>query len=302
MSAAEKHLIVVCGPTASGKTRLAITIAKHFNAEIFSADARQFYREMNIGTAKPTAEELGEVQHHFINNLSIHDEYTAGKFEQEVMEQLEVYFQTKSVAVLCGGSGLFIRAVCEGLEDKTEIPETIRQAVRELSLEEMQAKLLELDPEFYASVDIQNPRRLTRALEVILSSGQKISAQHTGAKKNRPFSTHIIGTELPRDILYHQINQRVDQMIAEGLEAEATSLYPFRTLQPLQTVGYREWFDFIEGKQSREKTIELIKQNTRHYAKRQITWFNKTEYLQWFNPNQAEGILSHLAKEIHSAI
>jgi tRNA dimethylallyltransferase len=302
MSAAEKHLIVVCGPTASGKTRLAITIAKHFNAEIFSADARQFYREMNIGTAKPTAEELGEVQHHFINNLSIHDEYTAGKFEQEVMEQLEVYFQTKSVAVLCGGSGLFIRAVCEGLEDKTEIPETIRQAVRELSLEEMQAKLLELDPEFYASVDIQNPRRLTRALEVILSSGQKISAQHTGAKKNRPFSTHIIGTELPRDILYHQINQRVDQMIAEGLEAEATSLYPFRTLQPLQTVGYREWFDFIEGKQSREKTIELIKQNTRHYAKRQITWFNKTEHLQWFNPNQAEGILSHLAKEIHSAI
>lgn len=302
MSAAEKHLIVVCGPTASGKTRLAITIAKHFNAEIFSADARQFYREMNIGTAKPTAEELGEVQHHFINNLSIHDEYTAGKFEQEVMEQLEVYFQTKSVAVLCGGSGLFIRAVCEGLEDKTEIPETIRQAVRELSLEEMQAKLLELDPEFYASVDIQNPRRLTRALEVILSSGQKMSAQHTGAKKNRPFSTHIIGTELPRDILYHQINQRVDQMIAEGLEAEATSLYPFRTLQPLQTVGYREWFDFIEGKQSREKTIELIKQNTRHYAKRQITWFNKTEHLQWFNPNQAEGILSHLAKEIHSAI
>jgi tRNA dimethylallyltransferase len=302
MSAAEKHLIVVCGPTASGKTRLAITIAKHFNAEIFSADARQFYCEMNIGTAKPTAEELGEVQHHFINNLSIHDEYTAGKFEQEVMEQLEVYFQTKSVAVLCGGSGLFIRAVCEGLEDKTEIPETIRQAVRELSLEEMQAKLLELDPEFYASVDIQNPRRLTRALEVILSSGQKISAQHTGAKKNRPFSTHIIGTELPRDILYHQINQRVDQMIAEGLEAEATSLYPFRTLQPLQTVGYREWFDFIEGKQSREKTIELIKQNTRHYAKRQITWFNKTEHLQWFNPNQAEGILSHLAKEIHSAI
>ncbi|MBP6515895.1 MAG: tRNA (adenosine(37)-N6)-dimethylallyltransferase MiaA [Chitinophagales bacterium] len=302
MSAAEKHLIVVCGPTASGKTRLAITIAKHFNAEIFSADARQFYCEMNIGTAKPTAEELGEVQHHFINNLSIHDEYTAGKFEQEVMEQLEVYFQTKSVAVLCGGSGLFIRAVCEGLEDKTEIPETIRQAVRELSLEEMQAKLLELDPEFYASVDIQNPRRLTRALEVILSSGQKMSAQHTGAKKNRPFSTHIIGTELPRDILYHQINQRVDQMIAEGLEAEATSLYPFRTLQPLQTVGYREWFDFIEGKQSREKTIELIKQNTRHYAKRQITWFNKTEHLQWFNPNQAEGILSHLAKEIHSAI
>ena len=198
MSAAEKHLIVVCGPTASGKTRLAITIAKHFNAEIFSADARQFYCEMNIGTAKPTAEELGEVQHHFINNLSIHDEYTAGKFEQEVMEQLEVYFQTKSVAVLCGGSGLFIRAVCEGLEDKTEIPETIRQAVRELSLEEMQAKLLELDPEFYASVDIQNPRRLTRALEVILSSGQKMSAQHTGAKKNRPFSTHIIGTELPR--------------------------------------------------------------------------------------------------------
>ena len=302
MSAAEKHLIVVCGPTASGKTRLAITIAKHFNAEIFSADARQFYCEMNIGTAKPTAEELGEVQHHFINNLSIHDEYTAGKFEQEVMEQLEVYFQTKSVAVLCGGSGLFIRAVCEGLEDKTEIPETIRQAVRELSLEEMQAKLLELDPEFYASVDIQNPRRLTRALEVILSSGQKMSAQHTGAKKNRPFSTHIIGTELPRDILYHQINQRVDQMIAEGLEAEATSLYPFRTLQPLQTVGYREWFDFIEEKQSREKTIELIKQNTRHYAKRQITWFNKTEHLEWFNPNQAEAILSHLAKEIHSAI
>lgn len=302
MNSAEKHLIVVCGPTASGKTRLAITIAKHFNAEIFSADARQFYREMNIGTAKPTAEELREVPHHFINNLSIHEEYTAGKFEQEVIEQLESYFQSKSVAVLCGGSGLFIRAVCEGLEDKTEILEPIREAVRALSLEEMQAKLLELDPEFYASVDILNPRRLTRALEVILSSGQKMSAQHTGAKKVRPFSIHIIGAELPRDVLYHQINQRVDQMIAQGLEEEATSLYSYRALQPLQTVGYREWFDFIEEKQSREKTIDLIKQNTRHYAKRQITWFNKTEHLQWFNPNQVETILSHLDKKIHSAI
>ena len=281
MSAAEKHLIVVCGPTASGKTKLAITIAKHFNAEIFSADARQFYKEMTIGTAKPIAAELSEVQHHFINNLSIHDDYTAGKFEQEVIEQLEKYFQTKSVAILCGGSGLFIRAVCEGLEEKAEIPETVREAVRKMSLEEMQAKLLELDPEFYASVDIQNPRRLTRALEVILSSGQKMSSQHTGAKKDRPFSIHIIGTELPREILYNQINLRVDQMIAQGLEEEATSLYPFHKLQPLQTVGYREWFDFLEEKQSREKTIELIKQNTRHYAKRQITWFNKTEHLKW---------------------
>lgn len=302
MSTAEKHLIVVCGPTASGKTKLAIAIAKHFGAEIFSADARQFYREMNIGTAKPTAEELSEVQHHFINNLSIHDEYTAGKFEQEVMEQLEVYFQTKSVAVLCGGSGLFIRAVCEGLEDKTEIPENIREAVRALSLAEMQAKLMELDPEFYVSVDIQNPRRLTRALEVILSSGQKMSAQHTGKKKDRPFSIHIVGTELPREILYNQINLRVDQMIVQGLEAEATLLYSYRALQPLQTVGYREWFDFIEGKQSREKTIELIKQNTRHYAKRQITWFNKTEHLTWFNPNQTETILAHLNKEMNISI
>lgn len=302
MSAAEKHMIVVCGPTASGKTKLAITIAKHFNAEIFSADARQFYREMNIGTAKPTAEELSEVQHHFINNLSIHDEYTAGKFEQEVVAQLESYFQSKSVAVLCGGSGLFIRAVCEGLEDKTEIPENIREAVRALSLEEIQTKLMELDPEFYASVDIQNPRRLTRALEVILSSGQKMSAQHTGAKKVRPFAIHIIGTELPREILYNQINLRVDQMIAQGLEAEATSLYAYQMLQPLQTVGYREWFDFLEGKQSREKTIELIKQNTRHYAKRQITWFNKTGHLKWFNPNQTETILAYLNKEMNISI
>ncbi len=302
MNPREKHLIVVCGPTASGKTKLAITIAKYFDAEIFSADARQFYKEMTIGTAKPSAAELNEVPHHFINNLSIHDEYTAGKFEQEVIKQLENYFQKKSVAVLCGGSGLFIRAVCEGLEDKTEISEIVRQNVRELSLEEMQVKLLQLDPEFYASVDIQNPRRLTRALEVILSSGQKMSTHHTGAKKERPFTTHIIGTELPREKLYNQINLRVDKMIAQGLEEEATTLYPFQALQPLQTVGYREWFDFLEEKQSREKTIELIKQNTRHYAKRQITWFNKTEHLRWFDPNQTETILVHLNEEIGKSI
>ena len=178
------------------------------------------------------------------------------------------------------------------MEDKAEISEQIRAQVREMSLKAMQTKLSVLDPEFYASVDIQNPRRLTRALEVILSSNKKMSEQHTGAKKIRPFTIHIVGTDLPRDILYQQINTRVDNMINEGLAEEAASLYPFRHLQPLQTVGYRVWFDFFEGKQSREKTVELIKQNTRHYAKRQITWFNKTNNLKWMNPNALNTILN----------
>ncbi len=280
----KKTLLVICGPTAIGKTALAIDVAKRLQTEIISADSRQFYREMSIGTAKPSAAELAEVPHHFINNLSIHDHYTAGMYEKEVLPLLGQLFEQHHVVVMVGGSGLFIRVVCEGFDDFQDdvITDDLKERVRALTLEQMQQEVARLDPAFYAVVDKQNPRRLQRALEVIYGTGQKYSEQRSGEKAQRSFDIVKVGLELERSALNDRINHRVDQMLTDGLWAEAEALYPHKHLQPLQTVGYQEIFDAIDGKTTRAQAIELIKQNTRQYAKRQMTWFKKDGEVRWF--------------------
>jgi tRNA dimethylallyltransferase len=240
---------------------------------------------MSIGTAKPSAAELVVVQHHFINNLSINDAYTAGDYEREALLALDKIFATKDVSVMVGGSGLFIKAVCEGFDDfqkeNSEADTAIISKIKEMTLEEMQVEVEKLDPVYYEKVDRKNPRRLQRALEVIYTTGKKYSEQRSGEKAKRDFSIVKIGLELPREMLYERINNRVDEMMTAGQWEEAEALYPYRHLQPLQTVGYQEIFDSIDGKLSRSEAIEKIKQNTRNYAKRQMTWFKKDGEIKW---------------------
>ena len=299
MSSGTKYLIVVAGPTAVGKTSLAIELAKHYNAEIISADSRQFYREMNIGTAKPSALELAEVPHHFINNISIHTKnYSAGKYEHEVIEFLEEYFKTKDIAVLVGGSGLFINAVCSGFDNfenvdfKQQI--TARTFLNTKDLSWLQQELERTDPEYYAEVDKKNPVRLIRALEVIFTTGKKYSEQRIGKKAERNFTPIKIGLNLEREKLYQRINQRVDEMMKAGLLEEAKDLYTFKKLHTLNTVGYTELFDYIEYKLTLEQAVELIKQNTRNYAKRQLTWFKKDKGIFWYGPEEKEEIIKYI--------
>ena len=303
MSSNLKHLIVVCGPTAIGKTSLAIELAKQYQSEIISADSRQFYKEMNIGTAKPTEEQLAEVPHHFINNVSIHNKsYSAGKYEYEVLEFLEKYFQEKEVAVMVGGSGLFINAVCSGFdkfekEDDSQLWIT-RRFLNEKNLEWLQAEVERLDPEYFAIVDKKNPMRLKRALEIIYTTGKKYSEQRIGKKTERPFNIIKIGLSLPREILNERINNRVDQMMNQGLLEEVKQLYLHKKLHSLNTVGYTELFDFIEDKISLEDAVALIKQNTRNYAKRQMTWFKKDDGIKWFQPDQRTEIISFIQSKL----
>jgi tRNA dimethylallyltransferase len=296
-------LIVIAGPTAVGKTSFAIEVAKYFNAEIISADSRQFYKEMNIGTAKPGEAELNEALHHFINNLSIHTKnYSAGKYEAEVLEFLEEYFKKKDIAVMVGGSGLFINAVCSGF-DKFEKEEDsqlyiTRNFLNTKTLEWLQAELERVDPEYYAEVDTRNPVRLKRALEIIYTTGKKYSEQRIGKKAERPFNIIKVGLSMPREQLNARINQRVDDMMEEGLLEEARQLYLHKKLPALNTVGYTELFDFIEDKLSLEEAMELIKQNTRNYAKRQMTWFKRDNNFTWFHPEQKKEILAFISAAI----
>jgi len=303
MSAGTKYLIVVCGPTAVGKTALAIDLAKHYGAEIISADSRQFYREMNIGTAKPSAEELAEVPHHFINNISIHTKnYSAGKYEQEVIEFLDEYFKTKDIAVLVGGSGLFINAVCSGFDsfETTDFKQqiTARTFLNQKDLPWLQQELERIDPEYYAEVDKKNPVRLIRALEVIYTTGKKYSEQRIGKKAERNFTSIKIGLNLEREKLYERINQRVDEMMKAGLLDEAKDQYTFKKLHTLNTVGYAELFDYIEDKLTLEQAVELIKQNTRNYAKRQLTWFKRDKGIFLYGPEEREEIINYIDFEL----
>lgn len=288
---------MICGPTAVGKTALSIELAKHYDTEILSADSRQFYREMTIGTAKPDEAELAAVPHHFINNLSINDTYTAGDYEREALRVLDKIFAAKDVAVMVGGSGLFIKAVCEGFDDfqkQTGDADTaIISKIKEMSLEKMQIEVAKLDPAYYEKVDRKNPRRLQRALEVIYTTGKKYSEQRSGIKAQRSFNIIKIGLELPREKLYERINLRVDAMMAAGQWQEAEALYPYRHLQPLQTVGYQEIFDSIDGKLLKAEAVEKIKQNTRNYAKRQMTWFKKDEETIWVEAKRSDKHDSH---------
>jgi tRNA dimethylallyltransferase len=294
----QQRLLVIGGATAVGKTALAIRLARHFDTDILSADSRQFYREMNIGTAKPGPSELAAVRHHFIDSLSVADEFSVGEFEHEALRILEKLFLEKDVAVLAGGSGLFIRAVCEGLDTFPAIsPETKKQVeagVRSGGLVWLQDELARRDPAYFQVVDKQNPARLQRALEVCWESGLPYSGFLRNDKSERSFKPVYILLELPRPELYARIEARVDEMIAAGFEAEARALLPWRDRPALRTVGYEEWFDFFDGKISRDAAIDKIKQHTRNYAKRQATWFRKHGNWQVFHPGDWEGILDYV--------
>ena len=301
----DKYLIVIAGPTASGKTALAIELAKYFDAEIISADARQFFREMNIGTAKPSEEELSSVKHHFINSHSIVDSYSVGDYEKDVVAFLEDYYKKKDIAILAGGSGLYIRAVCEGVDKYPEVPEEIREELQlsyqQHGIEILQKELKKCDPDYYEKVDIQNPHRLIRAVEVFRASGKPFSSFQKSEKIKRPFKIIKIGLDWERERLYERINLRVVQMIDNGLEDEAKSLFPLKYLNALQTVGYQEFFSYFENKISRAEAINLIKQNTRNYAKRQMTWFRKEKDLIWMRmPENIQTFISIIESKIGS--
>lgn len=272
-----KTLIVIGGPTGVGKSTLAIDLALHFNTEIINADSRQIFKEMNIGVNKPSQAELFRVQHHLIGHVSIHEDYNASRYEQEALQTIDNLHHQNNTAILVGGTGLYIRAVLEGLDDFPDIDPGVKNTVAELYATEgligLQQKVVALDPVHYSTMDIENPRRLMRALEVMLQSGSTYSDLRSKKIKARPFKSISVFIDEDRTKLYHKIDVRVDQMIADGLEHEAKELYKFRNLKSLQTVGYTEWFDHFAGEISKQQAIDKIKQHTRNYAKRQWTWW-----------------------------
>jgi len=296
------YLILVVGPTAVGKTDLCLKLAKKFQTEILSCDSRQFYREMNRGTAKPSADELAEVPHHFINNLSITDAYDVRKYEEEALDLLGNLFQKHRVVILTGGTGLFADVVVNGMdaipEVAPEIREEIIQEYQSKGLTWLQVAVQEVDPEFYAQVDRANPQRLMRALEIWRGTGLKFSSFRTKNKVKRPFEVIKIGLDRPREELYRRIDSRMEQMLAKGLFAEAEGLFEKRGLNALQTLGYTEIFDFLEGKYDKEELIRLLKRNSRRYAKRQLTWFRRDPLIHWFHPSEEQEILAFLANQI----
>jgi tRNA dimethylallyltransferase len=293
---AQKTLIVVVGPTAIGKTALAIALAKHFQTEIISADSRQFFTEMSIGTAKPSEEELAAAPHHFINSHSVTQLFSTGDFEIQALALMEKLFAKHDVLVMVGGSGLYINAICNGLDDMPEIDLNIREQLNQQFVDEgiepIRKQLAELDPEYFSKVDQSNPQRMIRGLEVVLSTGQKLSSFLTSNKKERPFNIIKVGLNTDREKLYNQINHRVDVMIENGLVEEVKSLEAYKNLNALKTVGYSEIFDYLDGKTDLATAIDKIKQNTRRFAKRQLTWFRKDTETTWFEPAQDEEVIA----------
>ncbi|MDP1727499.1 MAG: tRNA (adenosine(37)-N6)-dimethylallyltransferase MiaA [Bacteroidota bacterium] len=293
----QKTLLVINGQTAIGKTELALAIATHYQTEIISTDSRQFYKEMKIGTAKPSPEELSVVKHHFINSQSIHHLYSAGAFEKEALNCLEDLFLKHDIVIAIGGSGLYIKALCEGLDKVPDADLYFRKQLiaqyEARGIEPLQNMLREMDPERWLSIDQQNPQRLMRAIEI---AHQNVTMVHS--KKPRPFRILKLGLIMDRNELYQRINERVENMMQEGLLEEAKSLFPFRELNALKTVGYNEIFEFLEGKITLEKAVELIKQHTRNYAKRQLTWFKKDKEIHWFEAASRKEILIWLTKEM----
>lgn len=284
-----KNLIVILGPTASGKTNASIHIAEKLHTEIISADSRQFYKEMNIGVAKPDVDFLKRVKHHFINCLSIHDNYNVGMFENDAIKCLSQIFFKNDMAVMVGGSGLFIDSVCKGLDRLPDANENIRAKLNmefnDYGLLFLQNKLKKLDSEYYKKVDLQNPRRIIRALEVCIASGNSYSSFKKKDKPLRPFSYYKVGILTEREVLYDRINKRVDTMITNGLVEEVKNLLPYKNFNPLQTIGYSELFDYFEGKCTLQEAVIKIKQNSRNYAKRQMTWFKKDKEIRWLTEN-----------------
>jgi tRNA dimethylallyltransferase len=297
-----KFLIVVGGATATGKTATGIQLAQHFETEILSCDSRQLYREMTIGTAKPTAEELAAAPHHFINLLSIEDDYNVGNFERDALKLLDNLFLKKNVALLVGGSGLFIRALCNGLDEFPTIPLEVKKEVQSLFEKEgliaLQEAIKNADPVYFEKVDQQNPVRLMRALDVIKASGKPFSSFQNQKKKFRNFTPIYINVLMDREQLYERINRRVDLMLEAGLLEEAKSLFPYKEKNSLQTVGYQEFMNFFDGKITLDEAIELVKRNSRRYAKRQMTWFRKEDHWTGFQANEIDKMIEYVEGKI----
>lgn len=297
-----KYLVVISGPTAVGKTSLAIDIAKHFNTDIISADSRQFYKEIPIGTAAPSIKELKTVTHHCVGNLHITDYYNAYKFEHDVLQILDTIFEHNNIAILSGGSGMYIDAVCKGIDEIPDIEAHIRESVllqyKTEGVESLRKTLQKIDPEFYAIVDLKNPARLARAIEVCLQTGKTFTSVRTNSCKDRKFTTIKIALNIPRDELYARIHTRVDAMIDAGLEDEVRSMNMYRNHTALKTVGYKEFFEFFDAKISKEDAILKIKQNTRNYAKRQISWLKRDAAYIWYEPNQTSEIIEFISQKI----
>lgn len=293
-----KTLIVVLGPTAIGKTSLSIDLAKHYNTDIISADSRQFYKELLIGAAPPSEEELDEVQHHFVQHLSVTEDYNVGQFEEDAIQKLEDLFTKKDKVILVGGSGLYIDSICKGFDKMPDISAYIREKVIEMyqekGVEFLQKEVKEKDPVFYNEVDKNNPQRLMRALEVIYSTNKTFSSFRKGTNKKRNFKIIKIGLHTDRKILYNRINSRVELMINNGLLKEVESLIPYKNKNSLKTVGYKELFQYFEGIYTLTEAVEKIKQNTRRFAKRQITWFKKDSKINYFSPKDTQEIIDFI--------
>lgn len=291
-------LVIIVGPTAIGKTALSIELAKNYKTVVLSADSRQFFKEMTIGTAKPSKEEMQNVGHFFIDSHSITEDYNVGKYETEAIKLLEDLFQQHNTIILTGGSGLYIDAICKGFDELPEADSEVRNKIATIYANEgitgLQNLLKQLDEVYYNKVDLQNPQRLSRALEVCLTTGLPYSTLRKGKKQNRNFSIVKIGLNTNRELLYQRINKRVDEMVNNGLLKEVESLIPYKHLNALQTVGYKEMFDYLDNKIDLKKAIELVKQNTRRFAKRQLTWFRRDEEIEWFEPQQTVEIINYI--------
>ncbi|MBR4803492.1 MAG: tRNA (adenosine(37)-N6)-dimethylallyltransferase MiaA [Bacteroidales bacterium] len=291
----KKTLFVIVGPTAIGKTATAIRLAQHLGTEILSCDSRQFYKELNIGVARPSEEELAAAKHHFIANLSIHDSYNVSMYEHDALALLDDLFATHDTAVAVGGSGLYVDALCQGItampDPDPEIRAQLKQTLETEGIESLRNQLRILDPDYYYSTEIANPLRIIRGLEMCLTTGRPFSQIRKSDIKERPFDIVKIGLTCPREELYNRINLRVDQMVGNGLEDEARGLLPYRHLNALNTVGYKEFFDYFDGKITLAQAITDIKTHTRRYAKRQITWLQRYQDIQWFERENVEDIL-----------
>jgi len=294
----KNFLIVVLGPTGVGKSDLSVEIARHFNSEIISADSRQFYREMKIGTAVPSEVNLRMVRHHFIRFISVTEYFSSSLFERAVLELLPSLFKENNIVVMTGGSGLYIDAVCKGIDDIPDIDPSVRDKYnlkfKTEGIESLRASLRLIDPEYYSTVDLRNHKRIIRALEIFESTGHRYSEFLTNKRAERDFTIIKTGLNRDRKDLYGRINNRVDEMISNGLEDEAWKLQDHKNLNPLKSVGYREFFDFFDGKTSREKAIELIKRNSRRYAKRQMTWWSRDREIVWFSPEKIQEIIGYI--------
>ena len=297
----EKTLIVITGPTAVGKTALCMDIAKHFDIPIINADSRQIYRELKIGTARPSNKQMSEVKHYFVGTLGMDDYYSASLYEQQVLKLLDELFKTSDYALLSGGSMMYIDAVCNGIDDIPTVDDETRNTLKKRLLMEGLGSLCEelrqRDPEYYEIVDKQNPRRVVHALEICVMTGKPYSSFRKQEKKARPFRIVKIGLTRPREELYKRINRRVDKMMKEGLLEEAQQMYPKRELNALNTVGYKEMFEYMKGKWTLHEAVERIKGNTRRYARKQLTWYKKDEQIRWFHPDDKEEIISYIEQQ-----